>query len=195
MALAADPRVAPFTVQEFSDLLSSAFNLHHAQELSHHPAPAHRPILSLTPPSPDQPLFAYHHEGRDSSTRCRDGTTDDEHRGLRFPSQDEGSPQLSPPSRSRTMTALRMFHQVRTRASAFVLRPRALSPSPSPSPPPSPVTFRAHSPALHIPLSSPLRIRHLSSLVHSSQHGRPQLGQDPLASVSRQQPSPLLKIL
>ncbi|KAI9059571.1 hypothetical protein FKP32DRAFT_1579706 [Trametes sanguinea] len=131
MALAADSRVSPFTVQEFSDLLSNAFNLQHAQEPSS--APVQRPVLSLTPPSPDQPLFTRGHEGRGSSS-CPTSATDDEGRRLRFPSRDEGSPQLSPPNRSRTMTALRVFQHVRTRASAFVLRPRAPSP-PRPSPP------------------------------------------------------------
>ncbi|KAL7285858.1 hypothetical protein ACG7TL_000968 [Trametes sanguinea] len=134
MALAAEPRVSPFTVQEFSDLLSNAFNLQHPQEPT--PAPAQRPVLSLTPPSPDQPLFQRDHGGRDSSS-CPNSATDDERRRLRFPSQDEGSPQLSPPNRSRTMTALRVFQHVRTRASAFVLRPRAPSPPPTASPPSS----------------------------------------------------------
>ncbi|KAI0358919.1 hypothetical protein OH77DRAFT_1119501 [Trametes cingulata] len=133
MSLASDSRVSPFTVEEFSDLVCSAFNLHDAALSS----PSPRPILSFTPPSPLAPLPGTE---EDSSPSCLDSETDDEHHALRSPSLDDGSPHPSHSvrrSRSRTITALRVLHQVRTRASAFVLGPRAPSvsrSSPSPLP-------------------------------------------------------------
>ncbi|EIW65079.1 uncharacterized protein TRAVEDRAFT_62373 [Trametes versicolor FP-101664 SS1] len=134
MSLASDPRASPFTVQEFSDLVCSAFNLEDA-DLS---PPSRRPLLSFTPPSPHSLVLP---DARvDLSGCCFEGETEDEHQDPRSPSLDDASPQSSPPgrrSRSRTITALRVFHQVRTRASAFVLRPRAPSVSRN-SPPPLP---------------------------------------------------------
>ncbi|KAJ8488769.1 hypothetical protein ONZ51_g3334 [Trametes cubensis] len=138
MAFAVDPRVAPFTVQEFSDLVSSAFNL----QLADSESPLHAPVLSLTPPSPHALSLPDADEDRPASTSdCFDEGTDDGYQRLRSPSRVDGYPQsqLSPHerrSRSRTITALRVFHQVRTRASAFVLRPRAPSRTSSPSPVP-----------------------------------------------------------
>ncbi|KAI8983335.1 hypothetical protein BD414DRAFT_79161 [Trametes punicea] len=147
MSFATDSRVSPFTVKEFSDLVSSAFNLHDADRSP----PLHTPVLSLTPPSPQQPRFPPD-EGRASGCGS-DGQTDEEHHPLRSPSLDESSPQPSPlerRSRSRTITALRMFHHVRTRASAFVLGPRARSSSrTSPSPVPyEPIPPLSISPTL-----------------------------------------------
>ena len=121
MSLPTDPRPSPFSVAEFSELVSSAFNIHDADLTSG----LRQPLLSFTPASPLSGSSVF-----------------DTNRGF----HDEGafdarSPDLSPPSsksRSRTITALRVFHQVRTRASAFVLRSRAHSPSRSPSPSPSP---------------------------------------------------------
>ncbi|KAH9850642.1 hypothetical protein C2E23DRAFT_734760 [Lenzites betulinus] len=153
MSLATDARASPFTVQEFSDLLSSAFNLHDA-DLS---SPSPRPALSFTPPSPHPPALPGGFDDL-ASTGGFESETDDDHRGPRSPSLDGDSPQLSPRqrrSRSRTITALRVFHQVRTRASAFVLRPRAPSESRnSPSPVPfEPLTLLSISPTL-IPSST-----------------------------------------
>ncbi|RPD81544.1 hypothetical protein L226DRAFT_564229 [Lentinus tigrinus ALCF2SS1-7] len=119
MSLSTDPRPSPFSVAEFSELVSSAFNIHDAALSSG----LTQPLLSLTPPSPVS----------------ADHTFDDEDT-LSSPF-DTVSPASSPPSRksrSRTPTALRMFHQVRTRASALVLRSRAPSPSYPPSPSPAP---------------------------------------------------------
>ncbi|KAI0327319.1 hypothetical protein GY45DRAFT_1149523 [Cubamyces sp. BRFM 1775] len=138
MALASDPRLAPFTVQEFSDLVSSAFNLQQAGSS----LPLHAPVLALTPPSPHALSLPESDEDRPASpSGCFDEETDDGHQRLRSPSRVDGSPQsqLSPHerrSRSRTITALRVFHQVRTRASAFVLGSRAPSRTSSPSPVP-----------------------------------------------------------
>ncbi|KAI0638946.1 hypothetical protein C8Q77DRAFT_1043978 [Trametes polyzona] len=153
MSLATDPRVSPFTVQEFSDLVESAFNLHDA-DLS---PPSPRPVLSFTPPSPHPPAL-FDAENSIASSGGFECETDDEHGGLRSPSPGDGSPQLSPlerRSRSRTITALRVFNQVRTRASAFVLRSRVPSvsrnsPSPVPYEPLPPLSI---SPTL-IPTSS-----------------------------------------
>ncbi|OJT13201.1 hypothetical protein TRAPUB_10220 [Trametes pubescens] len=134
MSLASDPRASPFTVQEFSDLVCSAFNLQDA-DLS---PPSRRPLLSFTPPSPHSLVLP---DAQVGLAGCGfESETEDEHQGLGSPSLDDASPQSSPPgrrSRSRTITALRVFHQVRTRASAFVLRPRAPSVSRN-SPPPLP---------------------------------------------------------
>ncbi|KAI0651414.1 hypothetical protein C8Q79DRAFT_1017201 [Trametes meyenii] len=154
MSLASDPPAAPFTVQEFSDLVSSAFNLRDA-DLS---SPS--PLLSLTPPSPLQPLPLYDTDREGSSSGCFEDETDDDPDDPLSPSWEDGSPQTSSAgrrSRSRTITALRVFHQVRTRASAFVLGPRA----PSVSRPSSPLPFQPIPPLSRIsptlvPSPSPL---------------------------------------
>ncbi|KAI0666221.1 hypothetical protein C8Q78DRAFT_459987 [Trametes maxima] len=160
MSLAPDPRAPPFTVQEFSDLVSSAFNLRDA-DLS---SPS--PLLSFTPPSPLRPLPRYDTDGEGSSSGCFEDETDDDHDEPLSPGLEHGSPRLSPAarrSRSRTITALRVFHQVRTRASAFVLGPRA----PSVSRPSFPLPFEpipplsGISPTL-IPTPSPLSMLDLN---------------------------------
>lgn len=130
MSLSSDSssRPSPFSVQEFSELVESAFNLADADNAS----PLRQPLLSFTPASPYSPSSLRSH------AHSFDGQTD----------ADSVSPLSSPParkSRSRTITALRMFHQVRTRASAFVLRSRALSPSPTRSSSPSPAHFQLPS--------------------------------------------------
>ncbi|KAI0757441.1 hypothetical protein C8Q80DRAFT_100861 [Daedaleopsis nitida] len=140
MALAANPRQSPFTVEEFSELVSSAFNLHNADN----PSPADHPLLSFTPASPHS-LSSLHSLSGDPDGGAVD---DSEATPLRSLSLDSVSPHRSPPptsARSRTITALRVFHQVRTRASAFVLRSRA----------PSPSHTRSPSPALFEPLPLP----------------------------------------
>ncbi|KAI0367492.1 hypothetical protein BV20DRAFT_555923 [Pilatotrama ljubarskyi] len=152
MSLASDLRASPFTVEEFSDLVCSAFNLHDVALAS----PSPRPILSLTPPSPPAPALP--ETEQENSSSSRDNETDDEHQRLRSPSLDDGSPHLSQSvrrSRSRTITALRVLHQVRTRASAFVLGPRAPSVSRSS---PSPVPFEPIPPLSISPtlLSTPI---------------------------------------
>ncbi|OBZ79094.1 hypothetical protein A0H81_00289 [Grifola frondosa] len=95
------PRASPFSIQEFSDLVCTAFNLS-SDEPSHLPPP-----LSLKPP-------------------CFDSDTDDDQPPPRPPNAyKSASLPSSNPSRSRprssTLTALNVFKQVRTRASAFVL--------------------------------------------------------------------------
>ncbi|KAI0762550.1 hypothetical protein C8Q74DRAFT_1206584, partial [Fomes fomentarius] len=130
MSLSSDSssRPSPFSVQEFSELVESAFNLADADNGS----PLRQPLLSFTPASPYSPSSLRSH------AHSFDGQID----------ADSVSPLSSPParkSRSRTITALRMFHQVRTRASAFVLRSRALSRSPTRSSSPSPARFQLPS--------------------------------------------------
>ncbi|KAI0761667.1 hypothetical protein BD413DRAFT_485455 [Trametes elegans] len=161
MSLPPDARASPFTVKEFSDLVSSAFNLDQADLL---PAPSLQgPLLSFTPPSPHAAEFDSDAEQEHTSGCAFDGETDDEDHHLGSPVTDEDSPQLSPPgrrSRSRTITALRVFNQVRTRASAFVLRSRApsasrTSPSPVPFEPIPPL--RSISPTLSSTTTIPPR--------------------------------------
>ncbi|KAI0825252.1 hypothetical protein BC628DRAFT_1419238 [Trametes gibbosa] len=162
MSLATDFRPSPFTVQEFSDLLSSAFNLHDPDIPP--PSPL-RPALSFTPPSPHPTALARSQDDLPSAPGFESETVDGHHHP-RSPSLDALSPQLSPRegrSRSRTITALRVFHQVRTRASAFVLRPRAPSLSPTSS---SPLPFEPLPPLSIDPtlISSPPISRSLSPL-------------------------------
>ncbi|RDX43953.1 hypothetical protein OH76DRAFT_1131515 [Lentinus brumalis] len=120
MSLSTDPRPSPFTVAEFSDLVSSAFNIHDADLTSG----LRHPLLAFTPASPLSR----------SSTSDADRSFDDE--DPLSSGFDGGPPSSGRKSRSRKVNAL--FHQVRTRASAFVLRSRAPSPSRSPSPSPAP---------------------------------------------------------
>lgn len=138
MSLSSDPRLPPFTVQEFSDLVCSAFNINDADLHSQ----LGQPLLSLTPASPSSPSLALvpcdriYSPSLFSRVRRREGT----HPSLSS-EMDAHSPLSSPPtpaSRSGTITARRMFQQVRSRASAFVLRSRVGSASQSgpTSPPP-----------------------------------------------------------
>lgn len=128
-------------------MVCSAFNINDADLHSR----LGQPLLSLTPASPSSPSLALassdriYSPGFFSKVRRREGSP------LTVPSgMDAQSPISSlptPASRSGTITARRMFQQVRSRASAFVLRSRVglasesrpTSPLPyEPLPPPCP---------------------------------------------------------
>ena len=133
MSLAQDPRPSPFTIQEFSELVCSAFNISDADLSSR----LNQPLLSLTPASPRSPSPDRIHPPNLLSRGSR-GT---DVRRSRSSSLDGGSPLSSPSgprSRSGTINALRMFQQVRSRASALVLRSRGVRASPSRAPSPGP---------------------------------------------------------
>ncbi|KAI1789195.1 hypothetical protein LXA43DRAFT_893307 [Ganoderma leucocontextum] len=149
MSLASDPRLPPFTVQEFSELVCSAFNINDADLHSR----LGQPLLSITPASPYSPSLApsdrIYSPSLLSRVRRREGANPTFSSGM-DPQSPLSSPS-TPASRSGTITARRMFQQVRTRASAFVLRsrvgpasqsrPTSLLPyEPLPPPCPSPTT-------------------------------------------------------
>ncbi len=151
MSLTSDPRLPPFTVQEFSELVCSAFNINDADLHSH----LGQPLLSFTPASPSSPSLTLIPSDRIyspsllSRVRRREGAHLTLSSGMDAPSPISSPP--TPASRSGTITARRMFQQVRSRASAFVLRSRVNSASqsrptsplpyePLPPPCPSPTT-------------------------------------------------------
>ncbi|TBU58843.1 hypothetical protein BD310DRAFT_444417 [Dichomitus squalens] len=135
MSLTSGSRPSPFTLQEFSELVCSAFNISDADLTSR----LNQPLLSLTPASPHSPSPPDRIQPPNFLSRGRKAG---DPRRSRSSSLDDRSPLSSPArprSRSGTISARRMFQQVRSRASALVLRSR--EPPASPSRPPSPAPY------------------------------------------------------
>ncbi|OSX67861.1 hypothetical protein POSPLADRAFT_1165388 [Postia placenta MAD-698-R-SB12] len=108
-------RPSPFSLEEFSDLVCSAFNLGTQQ-----------PALSLAPTSSRDLPATVQSASVETSLSCFDTDTDDDHISAYLPSRAHSTTDASRLSVTYTKSrasALNMLKQVRVRASALVLRP------------------------------------------------------------------------